>query len=87
MVHIKKKRIQKEQLRCQSRFQRLIFMKTIGKQQSMIQEQKNVTADVLSKGYRLQEVANSCPCFLSLRKDILSHFNSGEHRVPVYIVK
>lgn len=35
-VHTKKKRIQKEQLICQSRFQRLIFMKTIGKQQSMI---------------------------------------------------
>lgn len=40
MVHIKKERIQKEQLRCQSRFQRLIFTKTIGKQQCVIQEQK-----------------------------------------------
>lgn len=26
---------------------------------------KNVTADVLSKGYRLQEVANSCPYVFS----------------------
>lgn len=30
----------KNQLRCQSRFQGLIFVKTIGKQQAVIQEQE-----------------------------------------------
>lgn len=47
---------------------------------------KNIVADVLSKGYSLWEATYSRPyVFSALRKEILSHFNSGEHRVPVHM--
>lgn len=49
---------------------------------------KNVVADVLSKGCRRWDIAYSRPyVFSALRRDSLSYFNFGEHRVPVYIVK
>lgn len=88
MVHMKKKRIQKEQLRCQSRFQRLIFTKTIGKQQCVIQEQKMLQQMSCQKATDDEMEHTLVHMFSqSEKRDSQPFFNSGEHRVPMYTVK
>lgn len=88
MVHIKKKRIQKEQLRRQSRFQRLIFTKTIGKQQCVIQEQKMLQQMSCQKATDDETEHTLVHMFSqSEKRDPQPFFNSGEPSVPVYTVK
>lgn len=62
----------KEQLACQSRFQRLIFMKTISKQQPAIQEQNMVQQMPCEWLQTMSRHRLSPICFLSPRKDFLT---------------